>query len=275
MVHWPKSGRRSLGPGAFHALAMAGEASIPTSVACRNQGSYEPLKSLAPMVNAEMSGEAPPCAQARQRERREPLSIARSRPMIAGCERFCVSVWMVHRAPARSPNPVGTFLSRRAGPVEGTGSRQGPGGQLASAAYASAEGVRQPMIAGASWISASLSRAATMNRAKSTRRVMLLARMGSPTCRSTREGPGFRPLRVRCRARRSTVSLANTRRQASTWSSRSTARTSLPNPPGHNLPFEPPRVDVPTVAGDVPATGEHQPRARCRQVQHRLRRPVE
>jgi hypothetical protein len=28
-------------------------------------GSHEPLKSLAPMVNAEMSGEAPPSAQAR------------------------------------------------------------------------------------------------------------------------------------------------------------------------------------------------------------------
>ncbi len=51
------------------------------------------------------------------------------------------------------------------------------------AACASAEGVWQPTIAGASWTSSSFSRASTMNRAKSTRRVMLLSRMGSPTCR--------------------------------------------------------------------------------------------
>jgi len=60
------------------------------------------------------------------------------------------------------------------------------GGALKShwlAACASAEGVWRPTIAGASWTSSSFSRAATMNRAKSTRRVMLLSRMGSPTCR--------------------------------------------------------------------------------------------
>ena len=51
------------------------------------------------------------------------------------------------------------------------------------AACASAEGVLQPTIAGASCTSSSFSRAATMNKAKSTRRVMLLSRIGSPTCR--------------------------------------------------------------------------------------------
>src|SRR2546430_1124849 len=40
-----------------------------------------------------------------------------------------------------------------------------------------------------------------------------------------------------------------------------------------NLPFEPARVDVPPVTRDVPAAGEHQPRARCRQVEHRLSGP--
>jgi hypothetical protein len=50
-------------------------------------------------------------------------------------------------------------------------------------AWASADGVWRPTIAGASWTSSSFSRVSTMNSAKSTRRVMLLARMGSPTCR--------------------------------------------------------------------------------------------
>src|SRR6266496_3869339 len=49
------------------------------------------------------------------------------------------------------------------------------------AACASAEGVWRPTIAGASWTSSSFSRASTKNRAKSTRRGMLLSRMGSPT----------------------------------------------------------------------------------------------
>ena len=52
-----------------------------------------------------------------------------------------------------------------------------------AAACASADGVWQPTIAGASWTSSSSSSACTMNRAKSTRRVMLLSRIGSPTCR--------------------------------------------------------------------------------------------
>jgi hypothetical protein len=58
---------------------------------------------------------------------------------------------------------------------------QGPAGQLASAACTSAEGVLQPTIAGAS-------RAATVNRAKSTRRVMLLARIGSPKASASLDG---------------------------------------------------------------------------------------
>src|SRR5215472_16679177 len=37
-----------------------------------------------------------------------------------------------------------------------------------------------------------------------------------------------------------------------------------------HFPLEPARVDVLAVTGDVPATGEHQPRARCREVLHRL-----
>ena len=41
-------------------------------------------------------------------------------------------------------------------------------------ACASAEGVWQPTIAGASWTSSSFSRVSTMNRAKSTRRVICL-----------------------------------------------------------------------------------------------------
>jgi len=102
----------------------------------------------------------------------------------------------------------------------------------ASAACAGADGVRQPTIAGASCISSSFSRAAAMNRAKSTRRVRLPARMGSPTCRphTGRPWPGPSSSSLpRTTVHR--VSLANTRRQASTWSSRSTARASLPSRP--------------------------------------------
>ena len=40
-----------------------------------------------------------------------------------------------------------------------------------------------------------------------------------------------------------------------------------------NLPLEPARVDVLPVTRDVPAAGEHQPRARCCEVEHRLSGP--
>ena len=98
------------------------------------------------------------------------------------------------------------------------------------AACASAEGVLQPTIAGASWTSASFVRAATMNRAKSTRRVMLLARMGSPTCRLQTGRPWLSPSsRPLPRTTVQRVSVANTRRHASTWSSSSTRRTTRPS----------------------------------------------
>jgi len=62
-----------------------------------------------------------------------------------------------------------------------------------AAACASAEGVRQPTIAGDSWISSSFSRASPMNREKPTRRVILLLRMGSPTCRLHTGRPWLSP----------------------------------------------------------------------------------
>jgi len=65
----------------------------------------------------------------------------------------------------------------------------------------------QPTIAGASWTSSSFSRAATMKRAKSTRRVMLLSRMGSPTCRLHTGRPWLpdtTPNRLRTAARSTT-----------------------------------------------------------------------
>ena len=67
-----------------------------------------------------------------------------------------------------------------------------------------------------------------MNRAKSTRRVMLLSRIGSPTCRLQTGRPWLSPSsRSLPRTTVHRVSLANTRRQASTWSSRSAKRASL------------------------------------------------
>src|SRR6185369_16847760 len=88
------------------------------------------------------------------------------------------------------------------------------------AVCASAEGVCRPTIAGASWTSSSFCRASTMNRAKSTRRVRLLLRMGSPTCRLHTGRPWLSPSsRSLARTAVHRVSLANTRRHASTWSS--------------------------------------------------------
>src|SRR6185436_1818021 len=52
--------------------------------------------------------------------------------------------------------------------------------RLVAAACASADGVSRPTIAGASCMSSSFSSASTMNSAKSTRRVRLLSRTGSP-----------------------------------------------------------------------------------------------
>src|SRR4029077_1449802 len=40
-----------------------------------------------------------------------------------------------------------------------------------------------------------------------------------------------------------------------------------------NLSLEPARVDVLPVTGDMPAAGQHQPRAGCREVEHRLSGP--
>ena len=64
-----------------------------------------------------------------------------------------------------------------------------------------------------------------MNSAKSTRRVMLLSRIGSPTCRLHTGRPWLSPSsRSLPRTTVHRVSLANTRRHASTWSSRSAKR---------------------------------------------------
>jgi predicted house-cleaning NTP pyrophosphatase (Maf/HAM1 superfamily) len=69
--------------------------------------------------------------------------------------------------------------------------------------------------------------AATMNSAKSTRRVRLLARIGSPTWRLHTGRPSLSPSsRSLPRTTVQRVSLAKIRRQASTWSSRSAKRVS-------------------------------------------------
>ena len=90
-----------------------------------------------------------------------------------------------------------------------------------------AEGALQLTIAGASWIRSSFSRASTIKRAKSTRRVMLLLSMGSPTCRLQTGRPWLSPSsRALPRTTVHRVSLPKTLRHASTWSSRSTTRSS-------------------------------------------------
>ena len=95
------------------------------------------------------------------------------------------------------------------------------------AAWASADGVWQPTIAGVSCTSSSLSMASTMNRAKSTRRVRLLFRIGSPTWRLHTGRPcGSPSSRSLPRTTVHRVSLAKIRWHASTWSSRSMRRRS-------------------------------------------------
>ena len=103
---------------------------------------------------------------------------------------------------------------------------------LASLPCVSADGVWQPTIASASWIKSSFSIAATMIRAKSVRRVTLLARIGSPTCRLHPSRPWFSPSsRSLPRTTVHRESLAKTRRHASTWSSRSATPASHASPP--------------------------------------------
>jgi uracil-DNA glycosylase family protein len=85
------------------------------------------------------------------------------------------------------------------------------------AACASAEVVCRSTIAGASWMSSSFSRASTMNEAKSTRRVRLLARMGSPTSKPLRRWRW-----ARCRAGTLTTSTST-----STSASLTTARSNV------------------------------------------------
>jgi hypothetical protein len=90
-----------------------------------------------------------------------------------------------------------------------------------------ADGLRQPTIVGTWRISSSFSRAATIKRAKSRRRVRWLARTGAPTWPLHTGRPGLSPSYTLL-ARRTVhrVLLANTRLHASTWSSRSPTRSS-------------------------------------------------
>src|SRR3954466_13395673 len=106
-----------------------------------------------------------------------------------------------------------------------------------------------------------------MNRAKSTRRVMLLSRTGSPPWRLHTGRPSLSPSsRSLPRTTVQRVSLAKMRRVASTWSSR------LPQPEDRaqqlDLRPERPRVVVLAVAGDVPTAREHEPRAGLCVVEH-------
>ena len=146
-------------------------------------------------------------------------------------------------------------------------------GKDASVACASAEGVWHPTIAGASWTSPSFPRAATMKRAKSTRRVMLLARIGSPTCRlqtgKSWLSPSSRSLPL---TTVHLVLLANTHRQASTWSSRSTTRArraSRPTTCTSSLIFH--EYHVLAIACDVPPAREHEARPWTCVVENSLR----
>src|SRR5688572_10059651 len=128
-------------------------------------------------------------------------------------------------------------------------------------------------MAGASWTSSSFSRASTMNRAKSTRRVRLLSRMGSPTCRlhtgrpwlspSSRSLPHDCPPRVARKYSPARLHLVVEDREASEAGKRAE---------DVHERLELPRVHVLAVARDVPPAREHQARSRTCIVEHRLGR---
>src|SRR6476646_10757010 len=111
-----------------------------------------------------------------------------------------------------------------------------------------------------------------MNRAKSTRRVRLLLRIGSPTWRLHTGSPWLSPSsRSLPRTTVHRVSLANTRRQASTWSSRSANRASRASGPNtFTIIFSLRGVHIPPVAGDVPSAREDETGPCRRVVEHGL-----
>ena len=141
-----------------------------------------------------------------------------------------------------------------------------------AAACASAEGVRHPTIAGASWINASFSRAATMNKAKSTRRVLLLSEDGI-THMPTPHGQALAlalfevasahdcPQRVAGKHPAARLDLVvNVHKSSET-----------PDPAGGALfPLEPPWIYIPAVTRDVPPTGKDKACARTGVVEDRL-----
>jgi hypothetical protein len=112
-----------------------------------------------------------------------------------------------------------------------------------------------------------------MNRAKSPRRVRLLLRMGSPTCRLHTGRPWLSPTSRSCRARRS-ARVAGEHAPARLHLVVEVGEASEAREPAADLHerFELPRVHVLAVARDVPPAREHEVRPRSRVVEHRLDR---
>ena len=160
----------------------------------------------------------------------------------------------------RRPRDAGPDDNGRPGPLpSGLRTHHDVAGsqRVAGAACARADGVWRPTIAGASWMRPSFVKASTMNNAKSTRRVMLLFRMGSPTCLLQTGKPWLSPSsRSLPRTRVQRVSLAKIRRHASTWSSRSMRPVSFANRAAKTRRLHLPWVDISAVPGDVPSGRE-------------------
>ena len=181
-----------------------------------------------------------------------------------------------HRPDAKSVNLPDTQSSVSSpGPSSGGIPEHWGTPRFFSATCASAEGVWQPTIAGASWMSSSFSIAATMNSAKSTRRVMLLSRMGSPTCSAPhRQALALAFLEV-ASAHDRPPRVAGEHPPARLHLVVQVGEPSESREPAEDVHdhLELPRVHVLAVAGDVPPAREHEARPGRRLVEHRLGRP--
>src|SRR3954451_25109845 len=142
-------------------------------------------------------------------------------------------------------------------------------------ACASAEGLWLLTIAGAWCTRSSSSSASTMNRAKSTRRVMSRSRMASPTWRAPDRQALAGALLQAAAPHDGPARVAGEHASRRLDPVVEVGEAGKPGEaPAHiDQGLELPRVDVLAVERDVPPAREHQPRPRLGVVEHRLRGP--
>ena len=150
-----------------------------------------------------------------------------------------------------------------------------PAPHPAVVACASAEGLWRLTIAGASCTRSSFSSASTMNRAKSTRRVMSLWRIGVADVAAPHRQALAGALLQAAAPHDGPAGVAgeDAPRRLDLVVEVGEAGEPGEAPADVDQGLELPRVDVLAVEGDVPPAREHQPCARLGVVEHRLRGP--